>query len=121
MKILIVDDNPELLEMLDSVLVHSGHTVIVANDGDEAFRAYCDNPGIELTITDKDMPGRNGLELIQGIKTIRNTARIWLITGDIANFDKIRAGALEFGAEKVILKGGSGELFDELKRHGLIK
>jgi two-component system chemotaxis response regulator CheY len=66
-KILVVDDNREVCEMLMMVLEAEGHTVMTAESGADAtsmFESW--NP--ELVVTDIHMPILNGLELIRRIR-----------------------------------------------------
>ena len=115
MKILIVDDYPAILAMLENLLVSRGHTVITANNGDAAVDAYRSNPDIGITITDKDMPNKNGLELIRDIRVMNDSARIWLITADAVNLEEIEKEAKLLGAEEVISKFDGTKLFSKLK------
>ncbi len=65
--ILLVDDNPALLQLLERHLHANGFRVITARDGKEAVaRTHDDHP--ELILMDIQMPGMSGLEAIQLIR-----------------------------------------------------
>lgn len=67
MKILIADDEPIAREFLRFQLEQCGHTVIVANDGQEAWELLQSND-CQFVITDWDMPRMTGIELIRQIR-----------------------------------------------------
>ena len=65
--ILIVDDNPDNLFVLENLLVHVGHRVIQAQDGAEALRlAHTEGP--DLVLMDLDMPIMDGWEATRTLK-----------------------------------------------------
>ncbi len=66
-KILIIDDEEKILEMLSAMLGKEGYDVIVALDGDEGLRLYRET-GADLVITDIVMPEKQGLEIIHVLK-----------------------------------------------------
>lgn len=63
MRILLADDDPSSLGMLDTYLKSQAHEVVKAADGMEALAALEADAQISLLITDWIMPGMNGLEL----------------------------------------------------------
>lgn len=67
MKILIIDDNVAIASFIQKVLEIEGYRVTVARDGNDGYLAYLDcNP--DLVISDIQMPGKNGFELIKDIR-----------------------------------------------------
>ncbi len=81
-RILLVDDDPEVLRVHASMLQRMGQQVVTAangREGAEIFRARADD--IDLVITDYRMPEMNGLEMIRAIRAIRPDALILMITG----------------------------------------
>jgi two-component system, cell cycle response regulator len=66
-KILVVDDNPDKLSLLEAALLLAGYDVTTATDGDEALAAI-DSYQPDLVITDVMMPRMNGYELAQRIR-----------------------------------------------------
>jgi diguanylate cyclase (GGDEF)-like protein len=65
--ILVVDDNPDKLSLLEAALCLAGYRVTTATDGDEALAAI-DSYQPDLVITDVMMPRMNGYELAQRIR-----------------------------------------------------
>lgn len=65
--ILIVDDNPDKLSLLEAALCLAGYRVTTATDGDEALSAI-ESYQPDLVITDVMMPRMNGYELAQRIR-----------------------------------------------------
>jgi two-component system response regulator HydG len=62
LRILVVDDNPEMAETLADILELKGYTVHAAASGAEALEILQDQP-VDILLTDVKMPGMNGLEL----------------------------------------------------------
>ncbi len=60
--ILVVDDDPHILEVLDVRLSSAGYGVILASDGAEALKLLSGN-SVDLVISDVRMPGMDGMEL----------------------------------------------------------
>ena len=91
-RILIVDDEPILTELLSTHLQDHGYAVSVANSSDEALAKLNTKPN--LILLDINMPGMDGLELC---KVIRNhiVCPILFLTARITEQDKVnglRAG-----------------------------
>jgi two-component system response regulator HydG len=61
-RILVVDDNPDMAETLADILELKGYTVHAAASGAEALEILQDQP-VDILLTDVKMPGMNGLEL----------------------------------------------------------
>lgn len=64
MRLLLVDDEKGVLEVLSEILEDLGHTVTCRANGEDAFRAALDDPH-DLVVTDLRMPGMDGLRLLQ--------------------------------------------------------
>jgi len=68
MRILIAEDDPVSVKLLQFTLEHWGHTVVCASDGAEAWRLFDAEP-FRLVVSDWKMPGLDGLELCHRIRT----------------------------------------------------
>ena len=73
-KVLLVDDNPMVLEMLRRELSELTHVQTAADGGDALLKAVDDLP--DLIICDYDMPGMNGRQLLEEIKGRASTAKV---------------------------------------------
>ncbi|MCX6128891.1 MAG: response regulator [Proteobacteria bacterium] len=69
-KILIADDSETLRLELKEVLEHGAHTVVEAADGVEGLKLAEDEHGIQLIISDYNMPGLDGITMVSKIKLI---------------------------------------------------
>jgi DNA-binding NtrC family response regulator len=98
LKILIVDDDKNLLSVLKSVLVEEEHDVTTSSDGRSAIN-LCRQKKFDLIITDLMMPGTNGLEVLREAHKIDPDTIVILITG-FASLETavqaIREGAYDY-------------------------
>lgn len=86
-QIMLVDDEPEILDSLKSILEEQGYQVSIFMDGISAFQAFIKDPGrFDLIITDLIMPRMTGKELSVKILNIRKDMPIILCTGYNENF-----------------------------------
>ena len=102
MKILFIDDEPDVRKSLSNFLTKSGHSVVCASDGAEGLREF-HSQEFSLVITDIRMPRMDGLEFLRRTKVIeRSPVDIIVITGhgDMANAIK----ALKYGAYDYLQK-----------------
>ncbi len=86
LRVLAVDDEPAVIELLTRALVSAGHDVETASDGAEALRLLYVNDYDVVTL-DLKMPGLGGAEVYQCIASIRPDLvdRILFISGDVAS------------------------------------
>ncbi|MBW1896052.1 MAG: response regulator, partial [Deltaproteobacteria bacterium] len=80
MKLLIIDDERPILDMLELSLSEEGYNVLTAENGEkglEMFRKHAP----KLVLTDVKMPGIDGIEVLKRIKAINNEAEVIVITG----------------------------------------
>lgn len=82
MKILIVDNDKDHIDLCTEVLDHFGFHVQSALGGKEAISIYIQNGGsFDLVITDLEMPDMSGVETAEAIKKIKNDQLVMLVTG----------------------------------------
>jgi PAS domain S-box-containing protein len=79
LRILAVEDEPEVLDVVRAMLGHAGHTVLGAASGREALALFARHP-VDLVITDLGMPGMTGVTLASTVKRQRPVPVI-LLTG----------------------------------------
>jgi DNA-binding NtrC family response regulator len=79
-RILIVDDEPEVLEICSRVLSRSGYFVHAAEDAARA-RQYLDKETYDLVILDIHMPDEDGISLLKHVHALHPALPAILITG----------------------------------------
>lgn len=80
-RILVVDDDPFVAEMLAVILDADGYTVETAENGADALAKFSAAPETGLVISDMNMPGMTGLELIGRIRAAKPGFPAILLTG----------------------------------------
>lgn len=99
-KILVVDDEPMVREVLSQYLTSDGFDVVEAGDGDAAVAAVSDsNP--DLVLLDLMLPKRNGLDVLSFIRSTTKLPVI-LLTARGDEIDRVRG--LEAGADDYVVK-----------------
>jgi DNA-binding NtrC family response regulator len=96
--VLVVDDDPEMRELLLDVLRNEGYEVAEAQDGTEAVLALRAR-SFDVIVMDKNMPGPSGLDLLPGFRRVSPGARIIMMTafGDVPSYmEAVEKGAVEF-------------------------
>ncbi len=68
-RIILVDDEPVILEELSELLDTMDFDCVCASSVDEALALIHDDPDITLVITDMRMPGRDGIELVRELSS----------------------------------------------------
>jgi CheY-like chemotaxis protein/anti-sigma regulatory factor (Ser/Thr protein kinase) len=86
MRIIAVEDEPEVLDLVRAMLTHAGHTVVGAASGREALTLFAQD-GADLVITDLGMSGMTGLALAEQLKA-RRPVPIVLMTGWAEDLDE---------------------------------
>ena len=101
MNILIVDDEPEVAEVLAKSLSRQGHRTSTVNSGQDAL-AKIEDSAIDAMFLDVSMPGMNGLEVLAEVKRRRPALAVVVITGHATEheIDEVR----KLGAVDVIAK-----------------
>ena len=100
MKILIADDDPQILRALRITLAARGYEVVTASDGREALRLAADaHP--DIIVLDLGMPGLTGIQVIEGVRGW-STVPILVVSGRSDSLDKVLA--LDAGADDYVTK-----------------
>ena len=79
-KILVVDDNNALLEMLTEFLTSNDYHVVACDSGTEALEQFNDFMP-DIVLTDVVMPGFDGIELLLKLRTINPELRVVVMSG----------------------------------------
>jgi two-component system, NtrC family, response regulator HydG len=99
--ILIADDEPAVTTPLEAVLSADGYNVVVVSDG-EAALARLISDDIALVLTDLKMPGLDGMELLEALRSRELLAECIIITGEASVDTAVEA--MRFGAYDYIEK-----------------
>jgi two-component system, cell cycle sensor histidine kinase and response regulator CckA len=106
-RILLVDDEEDLLEWLRDTLESSGFTVLVSASGTDALKRIEEFPGpIDLLLTDVRMPYMAGPELARRAKLLRPEMKVLFMSGNPD--DALFSAQLEPGAQ-ILAKPFSGK------------
>lgn len=80
LRILVVDDQEIICELIAEYLKGDGHEVVTAVEGSEALVEF-ERASFDLVITDHSMPGMNGVQLAKAMKDLVPETRVILLTG----------------------------------------
>jgi len=103
MKILTVDDAPDMLLMIRAIIQKLGHDVDTANDGLEAWDMLCKRD-YDVVVSDWNMPFMDGLALVKKIREANfgHYTYIILCTGNDEEGDLVKA--IDGGADDYVSK-----------------
>jgi CheY-like chemotaxis protein len=100
-RILVADDEPELLEIFRKYLTESGFSVFTAEDGSEAVARFIEARP-EVSILDYRMPRSDGLEAAQEILSMKSSAKIIMLTADGTVLEEAERIGIELFLEKPV-------------------
>ncbi|MBC8553409.1 MAG: response regulator [Candidatus Brocadiales bacterium] len=100
-RILVVDDEPRICHLIEEVLVQDGYVVDVSFSSTDALQMM-QIYNYHLLITDLDMPGIDGLELIQKVKKQNPDIRAIMITGNAS--EDVATWSLRYGIDNYMKK-----------------
>lgn len=98
-RILIVDDEPNIRQMMRLTMESSGYEVAEAADGADALRLFGDGAGWDVVLLDQRMPGLEGLDVLRTIRQRDPAARVVMVSafGSIElAVDAMKLGATDF-------------------------
>ena len=102
-KILVVDDQPQNVKLLEGFLVRPGYEVIPAESGEEALEKLIRNQ-VDLVLLDVKMPGMSGFEVLTKLRADKKTLRIPVVMITAYNENEARVKAFESGCDDFISK-----------------
>lgn len=102
-RVLLVDDDPDILDVLEITLSEENYEILKAMDGEEALRIIKSIP-LDLVLLDYNMPKMNGREVCAKVKedTLLQHLPIIMVTGKGELDDKV--GGINAGADDYIVK-----------------
>ena len=99
--ILLIDDEPLVTDICEMMLKSLGHCVLKAHSGSEGLEVFMANKDkIDLIISDFNMPGMNGQEVVDALRIMGHTVKVLLSSGGLSAAE----------AEQVLTSGFSGYL-----------
>jgi two-component system copper resistance phosphate regulon response regulator CusR len=100
-RILVVEDEPQIADFIVRGLREEGFTVEHASDGNDGWHA-CRTAEWDLIMLDWWLPGRDGLSLLRGYREAGNTTPVLMLTARDAVSDRVRG--LDSGADDYLCK-----------------
>ena len=111
-RVLVVDDEPQIVRALTTNLRARGYDVTAAYDGEEALRAAAARPP-DLVVLDLGLPGIDGIEVIRGL---RGWTAIPIIVLSVRDDEDDKVAALDAGADDYVTKPfGMNELLARMR------
>ncbi|HRG30454.1 MAG TPA: response regulator transcription factor, partial [Trichococcus flocculiformis] len=101
-KILIVDDDREIVDLLSIYCKNEGYDPIKAYDGVDAFHKLEENADIQLIILDVMMPKKDGISVVRELREQNNPIPILMLSAKSTDMDKIQG--LTTGADDYVSK-----------------
>jgi two-component system copper resistance phosphate regulon response regulator CusR len=104
LRVLIVDDDPELCRVLEIGLAESGLTSGTALDGDGALKQLAESPAghYDLILLDLVMPGKDGWQLLEALREAGRDIPVIVVSAKDKAEDKVRC--LRLGADDYVVK-----------------
>lgn len=102
-KILVVDDEPDLVELVKDVLERNNYSVISARNADIAIKKVRESKP-DLIILDLNLPGIGGIEVCRILKRDRKTNSIPIIMLTVKSTETDKIAGLEAGADDYMTK-----------------
>jgi PAS domain S-box-containing protein len=112
-RVLQVDDEPDFLEMSATLLERTGDglEVVTAEGGEEALEMLSDQP-VDCVVSDYDMPGMDGLELLREVRERYPGTPFILLTA--RGSEAVASEAISAGVDDYLQKGGGDEQYQLL-------
>ncbi len=101
-RILIIDDDSSVREMLTRALEEEGFEILVASDGEQGIDIFRDDGDIDLVLTDLKMPGMSGIDVLDQVREIDPLTEVVVLTG--FGVDEIALEAMKKGAYDYLQK-----------------
>lgn len=94
-RVLVVDDDPQIRDMVSSTLEAAGHAVARASDGAEAC-AVLDRGGVDIVVTDLNMPIRDGFGVKAHVSAMPRPVPVIIISGTWTPAERTQATRMGF-------------------------
>ena len=114
-RILVVDDDPFMIELETALLEEAGYEVVALDSPEEAL-AKIKNVEPDCVITDLVMPGVAGMQLLKNIRDDHSLSAVKVIVLSSKSFEFDKRQAMQFGADRFIIKPIDAESFTKSVR-----
>ncbi|CTQ49433.1 response regulator transcription factor [Jannaschia donghaensis] len=101
MRVVVIEDNLSVAKGIAYNLQDAGHAIDLIQDGDEAD-AYLRSDDSDLIVLDINLPGKDGLEILRGMRARGDMRPVLLLTARAETNDKVRG--LDAGADDYLSK-----------------
>ena len=116
MRILVVEDEPRMAELLRQGLTEEGHAIVVARDGREGL-SLAESASFDLLLLDVMLPGADGFTIVRRVRAMQIQTPILMLTARDAIRDVVEG--LNLGADDYLTKPFSfQELFARVRSAG---
>lgn len=114
--IMLVDDSATILLSISSILSKAGYSVEKAANAEDALKKFNANIKVDLLITDLNMPGMNGIELIREVRKLPSCKFMPILFLTTESQQSRKQEAKEAGASGWIVKPATAdELLNTIK------
>lgn len=95
--VLIVDDEPDILELMEEEFKYCGYSTLTAICGNDAIKVL-DTKKIDIVVSDYKMPNGNGMAVLSHVNKMSVRPSFFFVSGqaDVSVEDALRAGAKKF-------------------------
>ena len=121
LRILLVDDEPAILEVLSVYLIQDGHVLEAVEDGNTAWQRF-QSGAWDLVLTDRIMPDMTGDQLTAAIKQVSPHTPIVMITGgmDSKSLEEMRKAGVDVIVRKPFTLSSLRAAFAEVRSLHLV-
>ncbi|MFX1365860.1 MAG: response regulator [Promethearchaeota archaeon] len=116
-KILVVDDEPDIVHLTEKFLKLGGFDILTSNNAKEAMKIVEENyDNIDLILLDIMMPGRSGYSVLEEVKNNEKFKNILVVLFTVKSFNEDVQKGKKLGADAYITKPFSGkELLERIR------
>ncbi|MFA6235997.1 MAG: response regulator [Bacteriovorax sp.] len=95
--VLIVDDEPDILELMEEEFNYCGYNTLTAICGNDAIKIL-DSQKVDIVVSDYKMPNGNGMSVLSHVNKMAIRPIFFFVSGqaDVSVEDALRAGAKKF-------------------------
>lgn len=95
--VLIVDDEPDILELMEEEFRYCGYQTMTAICGNDAIKLL-NTSVVDIVVSDYKMPNGNGMDVLSHVNSMDKKPLFFFVTGqaEVSTEDAIRAGAKKF-------------------------